>query len=188
MNMTATPDFRTALLAILLTLLAMSPSAAQSSASYKLEEATVNSGGVPENGAAGTSAHYHLSFAAIGDGAVRTGLTNVSFKVDGGFVSSYAPPGEVTGLRFTNATTLQWNPDPSADRYEVYRDLTSSLPGTFGSCFASDLPMPATTDASIPATGSVYFYLATSRNRLLEEGTKGFRSNGTERGNPLPCP
>ena len=36
--------------------------------------------------------------------------------------------------------------------------------------------------------GDVLFYLVTSRNRLGEEGPKGFDHLGVERGNPVPCP
>src|SRR5262249_8415509 len=101
-------------------------------------------------------------------------------------VGLYAPPREVGGLRFTGATTLQWNADPSADRYEVYR--ATSLPGTFGTCFASDLAAPTATEASTPSSGSTYFYMVTERNRLREEGTKGLTSSGAERSNSSPCP
>jgi hypothetical protein len=45
-----------------------------------------------------------------------------------------------------------------------------------------------TTDPDVPSVTTGYFYLVTADNRLDEEGTKGFRSNGTERGNPAPCP
>jgi hypothetical protein len=132
------------------------------------------------------SAHYHIKLDTIGDAAVRAGLSSVSFHLSGGFVGRYRPGGEVTGLAFTNATTMQWNVEPYADRYAVYRGDT--LPGTFGTCYASDLLTPTFTDASIPALGSRFFYLVTSRNSLREDGTKGFSSNGTERVNPSPCP
>ena len=36
--------------------------------------------------------------------------------------------------------------------------------------------------------GACLFYLVTARNRLGEEGTKGYRSPGIERPNDAPCP
>jgi hypothetical protein len=166
----------------------IAPAAAQTSASYKLQETSINSGGDPRGGTPLASTHFHIGLDAIGDGLVRSGLSSASFHADSGFLDRYVPAGEVMNLRFTNATTLQWNPEPTASRYEVYNGSLSSQPGTFGTCFASDLASQSTTDASIPSTGTGFFYLVTARNRLAEEGTKGSQSNGTERANPLPCP
>src|SRR5437867_6936953 len=157
------------LMTALLSLCGLSPAAAQTSTSFKLQESSLNNGGDPRAGAALVSAHFHLSLDAIGDGVVRAGLSSGSFHVDGGFVGRYRPAGEVKGLLFSNAATLQWNPDPSADRYEIYRGATSTLPGTFGTCFASDLTIVTANDASIPSKGAGYFYLVTARNRLGEE-------------------
>ena len=176
------------LLGALLSSFATAPAGSQTSASYKLQEASVNSGGDPRSTGTLVSAHYHITLDAIGDGAVRAGLSSASFHVDGGFVGRYRPPGEVTGDRFTSATTLQWNSEVAAGQYEAYRGTTTSLPGTFGTCFASGLPTTTVADASNPQIGAAFFYLITARNSLLEEGTKGYRSNGTERGNPSPCP
>jgi hypothetical protein len=39
-----------------------------------------------------------------------------------------------------------------------------------------------------PSSGATFFYLATAKNRLGEEGTKGYRSSSVERPNPTPCP
>jgi hypothetical protein len=91
-------------------------------------------------------------------------------------------------LRWSGRSILQWNPEKSVGKYEVYRDLLGTLPGAFGFCFASDVPAEAATDASSPAAGQGYFYLVTARNRLGEEGPKGYRSNGAEEANPAPCP
>lgn len=173
-----------ALMAALCSACVAAPAAAQTSASYKLQETSVNNGG----GTALASAHYRVSLDAIGDGVAPTSLSSASFHADVGFVGRYPPAGEVMGLLFTNPSSLQWNPEPSAVRYEIYRGTITSLPGTFGTCFASDLNTVTSTDASIPLAGSGFFYLVTARNRLGEEGTKGYFSNGTERTNPLPCP
>ena len=173
-------------LLFLLGAVAASPATAQSSASYKIGEASFNNAGDPVNGVILASVHFHIKLDSVGDGTVLAGLSSASFRADGGFVSHYRPAGEVTAVRFTNPTTLQWNAEPSAQWYEVYRDTT--LPGTFGSCFANDLTTTSLVDASTPAIGSRFFYLVTARNRLREEGTKGFRSTGAERPNTLPCP
>jgi hypothetical protein len=163
------------------------PAVAQTSASYKLAETTFNNGGNPVGGAP-SSAHFRITLDAIGEAVVRAGAMSASYHVDAGFVGVYGPPGEVTGARFPNKTTLAWDPEPWGHRYEVYRGTLASLPGTFGACFANDLTQPTASDASSPSTGQGHFYLVTARNRLREEGPKGFRSNGTEEGNPTPCP
>jgi len=92
----------------------------------------------------------------------------------------------VMGATVTGST-IQWSPEPSAGVYEVYRGVMSSLPGTFGTCFAGNVSAPTITDASSPPAGQAYFYLVTVRNRLGEEGPKGYQSNGMLEGNPAPC-
>ncbi len=165
---------------------AAAPAAAQSSTSYKIGEASFNNAGDPVSGAVLASAHFHIKLDSIGDGIVLSGLSSASFHADGGFVTAYRPAGEVAAVRFTNLSTLQWNAEPAAQWYEVYR--ATSLPGTFGTCFASDLTTTTLADASTPAIGTRLYYLVTARNRLREEGTKGFGTTGTERPNTLPCP
>ena len=174
-----------AVLAGLLCALPCAMAVAQSSANYKLEEGLLNSGGNPAGGVTLSSASYRIKLDAIGESAMMAGLSGPSFHMDAGFVSRNSPPLEVSGLEFTDDTTLQWNAGPAADRYQVYR--ATSLPGTFGTCFDSEL-LPTTGDTSIPTLNSALIYFVTERNRLREEGTKGFLSDGTERGNPLPCP
>jgi hypothetical protein len=164
------------------------PAVAQTSASYRLQESSFNNGGNPGRSGALASAHFRVSLDAVGEDAARAGTASASIHVDGGFVAGLTPPGEVTGLRFTDATTLRWNPERSADRYELYRGLVASLPGTYGACLANDLAAQTTSDASLPSTGQGFFYMVTARNRLREEGPKGFRSGGIEEANPLPCP
>lgn len=43
-------------------------------------------------------------------------------------------------------------------------------------------------DPLAPSAGTGFFYLVTARNRLDEEGPKGFQSLGVEEPNPDPCP
>jgi hypothetical protein len=179
---------RAALLASLWSALAIVPAMAQTSPSFKLTEATINAGGDPGSGGRPASPHFHLSLDAVGDDLVRAGLASASFHLDGGFVGRYPPPGEVHGLLLNASATLQWSAEPSAAEYETYRGLISTLPGSYGDCFAGGLTAVTAADASIPPSGEGYFYLVTARNRLGEEGPKGYRSDGTEDGNPSPCP
>ena len=172
----------------LLGLLAFAPAAAQTSAHYRLAEASIDQGGDPGNGGRPAAPHFHLSLDAIGEDLVRAGLASASFHLDGGFVGRYPPPGEVRGLRLDASATLQWIPEPSASEYETYRGLMTTLPGTYGACFAGGLTSVNVSDASTPPPGQGYFYLVTARNRLGEEGPKGYRSDTTEEGNPSPCP
>ncbi|HEU5180156.1 MAG TPA: hypothetical protein VFW45_05155 [Candidatus Polarisedimenticolia bacterium] len=170
----------------LVVLLAASPVAAQSSTSYKVQGSSFDNAGDPTNGVALGSAHFHLKLDSIGGDLAATAVSSASFHADEGFVDLYRPAGEVTGVRFTNPTILQWNAEPSAQWYEVYQ--SASLPGTFGTCYAGDLTTTSLADATTPAIGSRFYYLVTARNRLRQEGTKGFGSTGTERTNTLPCP
>ena len=158
---------------------------AQTSLSYKVQ-ASFNNAGDPSNGVTLASSHYHIKLDTMGDSTITAGLASASFHADVGFVDLYRPAREVGGVRFTNPGTLQWNAEPAAEWYEVYRD--TSMPGTFGTCLASDLPTTTLGDAATPPVGSRFYYLVTARNRLREEGTKGFSSNGAERPNALPCP
>jgi hypothetical protein len=176
------------LLVPLLCLPAIAPATAQTSAHYTLTETSIDNGGDPGSGANPASPHFHLSLDAIGDDLVRAGLASASFHLDGGFVGRYPPPGEVQGLHVDASATLLWNPEPSASEYETYRGLIATLPGTYGACFAGGLTSVNVSDASTPSAGQGYFYLVTARNRLGEEGPKGYRSDGTEEGNPSPCP
>jgi hypothetical protein len=161
---------------------------AQTSASYKLVESTFNNGGHPANGSSATSASYRIKLAAVGDAVTTTGLSSTSHRMDAGFVSPYPPPGEIRNERWTSKSTLSWDSEMSVGSYQLYRDLLTTLPGGFGACLQSSLPAEAATDAAIPAVGTAWFYLVTARNRLGEEGTKGFRSSGAERPNVSPCP
>ena len=174
----------------ILFVLVLSPSIfAQTSASYKLREYTFNNGGDPANGSFASSASYRIKLDAVGD-AIVTGVTmaSASQHLEAGFVGDYPPPGEVRNDRFTNRTTFVWDPEKSIGTYGVYRNALSTLPGNFGTCFQSPIASETITDATNPAAGTGWFYLVTARNRLGEEGTKGFSSSGVERANSVPCP
>src|SRR5262245_42023227 len=166
-----------------------SPTLAQTSASYKLTEFTFNSGGDPLNGSFASSANFRIRMDSLGDPIGAQGpIGSASFHLGSGFAGSYAPPGEVKNLRFASQTLLNWDPEASVGKYSLYRDLVSTLPGSFGSCLQPALPAETFTDAGAPPANQAWLYLVTARNLIQEEGTKGFRSNGIERGNPSPCP
>src|SRR5215510_4980452 len=119
---------------------------AQESASYKLKEHVFNGGGNPDQGAVLLSASFHIKLDAVGDEVGASGLAGASYHMNGGFVLGYPPPGEVTNLRFSNKTTLLWDPEKSAGDYDVYRDLVSTFPGNFGACLEHGIATETTVD------------------------------------------
>jgi len=162
---------------------------AQTSTSHRITESVFNNGGDPLQGNFPVSTSHRITLDAVGDPISAASLASASFRLDGGFLFFNPPPGEVNGLQFTSPQALVWSPEKSAGFYEVYRDPLSALAtGATGACFASGLTAETASDVSVPAPGAGWFYLVTVRNRLGEEGTKGHRSNGAERPNPLPCP
>ena len=173
---------------ILVAVLFALPALAQQSANFKLTEHVFNGGGHPSDGLVLASTSYRVTLDALGESVVQGGMTSTTFRMDASFASAYPAPGEVGGLAFTDGQTLDWSAERSAGVYDLYRDET---PGGYGTCEQSDLPGPAATDASTPAVGDCFFYLVTVKNRLGEEGTKGFRSNAGERlgaTDPPVCP
>jgi hypothetical protein len=162
---------------------------AQQSASFRIRESHINEGGNPIGGVTLASASYRVRLDAVGDSVARAGLAAASYKLDAGFVAGYPPPGEALALRFTGPQELSWDAERSVGAYDVYRDAMTALAGgATGACFQPDVSAENSSDASIPLNGEGFFYLVTARNRLGEEGTKGFRSGGVERPNPAPCP
>lgn len=174
--------------AVLCLAAAIVPCLAQTSASFKLTDAVFNNGGDPNQGSALASPHYHIKLDAIGDGVAAVGLGSASFHVDAGFVADYPPPGEVSGLGFASKTDLAWNAERSVGTYNLYRDSLGSLPGAYGTCDQPALEVTSWTESATPPPNGGWFYLVTAKNRLREEGTKGYLSGGTERSNGSPCP
>jgi len=157
-----------------------------SSASYRVADFAFNAGGSAPQSA--NSASFDVSPAAIGDALVLQGsLSSASFSVDAGHVVRYLPPGE-PWLVWSDATTLAWTRDRGAIRYDVYRGPVSGLPAAEGACLAEDLEGPPFAEISRPAPGAGFFYLVTAANRLDEEGSRGRRSDGSERSAANPCP
>src|SRR5258708_28352150 len=107
---------------------------AQQSANFRVDDGTLNEGGRPLQGVALAGAVYRISLDSIGDSTAAPALGSASFRLDTGLIEPFAPPGEVMNQRFTNASTMTWNPEKSVRLYEVYRGLLSPLPGWFGPC------------------------------------------------------
>jgi hypothetical protein len=163
-------------------------SSAQQSDSFELGEHVFNAGGHPEQGSVPASGGFRISLDAIGDVTSGPTPSSASYRVAGGFVTAYSPPGEVLELRFDDGTTLSWHPERSVGSYMLYRDGVDTLAGDYGSCLEPGITIASTNDSDTPVAGIAWFYLVTARNRLGEEGTKGFAGDGTERGNTAPCP
>ena len=95
----------------------------------------------------------------------------------------------MSGLRFTDATTLVWDPELSAGSYQLYEGLlTNPFDDTYGTCSQSGITGETTTVTADPAAGQGLFLLVTAENLLGEEGTKGTNSEDSERGTPLAGP
>jgi hypothetical protein len=173
---------------ILVVLAGLGAARAQTSASYRLTDAVVNAGGDPRDGSFASSASHRVRLDAIGQGVIGPGLSSAGFHLNAGFAGDYPPPAEVLNIRWSTSATFVWDPEKSVGHYELYRDLISTLPGGFGSCYQSGLTSESWTEPASPPAGAGWFYFVTARNLLAEEGTKGFRSSGVERTNPAPCP
>ena len=151
------------------------PARSQESASFRLTESVLNAGGRPVDGAIASSPSFRVELDALGD-AVSD------------FVAVYAPPGEVAGLRFDDHVSLRWNPERSAGTYNLYRAALASLATlTYGGCAQTSIAGVSTSDTDPLVSGAGFFYLVTVENRLAYEGTKGYRSDGIERGGTV-CP
>ena len=158
---------------------------AQESASFKLTESTFTQGGHPLDGMELTSTSFQMTLDAVGQVVAPTSIGSTSYSLGTGFVTTFAPAGEVANLRFTDATTLVW--DPAGIReYALYSgQVTFPFDPDFGTC--QQPPPPLTTEtatvAATPRISLASFFLVTTHNRLGEEGIKG-----PGRLNPFPCP
>lgn len=167
---------------------------AQSSPSFQIEQATLNAGGHPADGVVMSSASHTISLDSIGEGAVAVSMASASFTIDAGLVALYQPPVEVaascgtadgsclTVSRSGTAALLSWPFEPSGGGYNLYRDLIGGLSGLgFGACYQQGLTTEMAVDADPVPASEGFFYLVAATNRLGEQGTKGFRSDGAER-------
>jgi hypothetical protein len=174
---------------VLLAILTLTGSvAAQESAGYQAREHVLNAGGHPAEGITPTSASYRISLDSLGDGVVWARLASPSFRLDGGSAAAALPPGEVTGLRWTDRQILVWDREPAAFSYGVYRGALADAAGpAYGDCALADVAATLVVDTTSPSSGEGFFYLITARNGLNEQGPKGRRSDGSLRaGNVCP--
>lgn len=174
--------------ALLVVLASVAVTAAQSSSSYRLSESTFNLGGRPQAGQVASSSSYTVTLDSIGEAVAASGLASSSFHMDGGFLNTYPPPGEVLNLNLDTPTHLLWSAQSAAGEYNVYRGTITALPGDYGVCLETGIATTEATDALVPPLGGAYFYVVTASNRLGEEGTKGYNGAGAERPNASPCP
>ncbi|GAB4367859.1 MAG: hypothetical protein Kow0062_00570 [Acidobacteriota bacterium] len=160
----------------------LAPARAQQSASWEISDRVINLGGRPQGGTTSGSASFSLTLESLGEPVVGAGLSSASYLLDASFAGTYPAPGEVRGVRFSDATTLGWDAERSAGTYNVYRDALSALTGgSYGTCWQQDIPSPSATDPDPVPAGTGRFYLVTAENRLAEEGTRGRDSAGASR-------
>ena len=179
---------RRQLVLVIVLALATSAGFAQESASFDLEEHALNGGGSPIGGKNLASTRYRITLSALGDAVRTVELRGHRYQLSGGHVSAYGPPGEVIDLEFVDQDTLVWSAERSAASYHLYRAGLDTLAGSgYGACLDPGIAGTSTDDPALPASTSGYFYLVTAENRLGEEGTKGYRSDGTERHGSV-CP
>lgn len=154
------------------------------SASFNLSDAAFDGGVRPA-----ASVSFKITNPALGSGLESTVFASASFHIDSGFAASYLPPAEIAGIRWSDRTTLEWNADRSIGSYALYRNRLSTLAAANGGdCLVSDLTSETSTDSELPGAGNGYFYLVTARNRLGEESTRGYGSDGGERLGGAACP
>ena len=174
---------------LLLSGLVFSQVFAQESANFKQKEHVFNEGGNPDDGVILTSTNFKVTIDAVGEGLIGTSLSSTSFHMDGGFIPAYPPPGEVLNLLLqSDHETFVWDLEKSRGTYNLYRDFLSNIQPDYGTCKEYGITDETTTDSDDPGVGNGYFYLVTVRNRLDEEGTKGYENPPAERPNDYPCP
>ena len=86
-------------------------------------------------------------------------------------------PGAVSNLRWIDGQTLEWDADPAAVEYHVYRDEISTLGYShFGVC-RNDLDPVRTDlllhDAETPPEGGCFIYTITSEDNIGAQSTLG---------------
>ena len=94
----------------------------------------------------------------------------------------------VSGVRFDDAGTMLWDPEPHSLAYNIYRgDLPGALPASYGGCIAAGIPIESHDDAASPPPEAAFFYQITGVKDGIE-GRFGFDAAGQERANGTPCP
>ncbi|MCP3978231.1 MAG: DUF1800 domain-containing protein [bacterium] len=94
-------------------------------------------------------------------------------------------PGEIQGVDFSNAQTLAWDSDGSAEFYNVYRGDLGVLGNGAPRCHGH--PVDGTSFATPdPEPGTGYFYIVTGE-AAAGEGTPGLESSGQSRATLGSC-
>ena len=97
----------------------------------------------------------------------------------------------VQNIRLTSAQMVAWDAVASAVRYNVYRDLASTIsygsPRTCRNDLDPDLTDTSFFDPAVPPPGEAFAYSVAAVSGTGDEGSLG---TGTcaERSNPSPCP
>ncbi|HET9301075.1 MAG TPA: hypothetical protein VFO11_14085, partial [Candidatus Polarisedimenticolaceae bacterium] len=90
-------------------------------------------------------------------------------------------PGEVTGVGFSNKTTLSWSSDATAFTYDAVRGSTSAFPvgpgGAEEVCF-NNLNSNSTSDATLPGANAGFWYLVRGENTCAPAGSWGNATSG----------
>jgi uncharacterized protein (DUF1800 family) len=100
------------------------------------------------------------------------------FVLTAGVVPAQSP-GEVTGVGFSDVSTLSWNPVAGADFHHVYRGELQGIHA--GRCHGFELAGPPFGTGAAPPPGEGYFYLVTAESIADGEGTPGSGSDLIER-------
>ena len=104
-----------------------------------------------------------------------------------GTTSTPAAVGNSVNLSKSGTTSsVQWSDLPGP--FNVYRGSRTGAGWSYDhTCFESNLAAPPSTDASVPSSGTAYYYLV-SRDGACAESSLGTNSAGNDIPNANPCP
>ena len=92
------------------------------------------------------------------------------------WTAAVAPP-EVSGVAFSDSSTLVWGSTTGADFYQVYRgDISGLATGAPGRCHGSQVDSTSFETLPEPASGNGFYYLVTAESTADGEGTPGLDS------------
>ena len=151
---------------------------------------TVSNGSPAVASVTSTSSSFAVTYSGLGEPLPPNRMSSASYGVESGFGSAYPPPGEVFFLRFgAQKDQLRWDAERSAGTYSVYRGNLSTLSDLqYGSCLAQDVMGTGYNDDTTVPVDDGFYYLVTVTNRLREEGSKGFQSDGVTERQGTVCP
>jgi hypothetical protein len=125
----------------------------------------------------------------LGDGSAAvcgpaTGFVATPGDCDDSSIGNWAIPGEASDLQFQDALTLTWAPPASPGtiapvRYDVIRSTLKWIAGD-AACAATSIASTSFTDPTVPAPGTMLYYLVRARNGCPNGiGPLGHSSSGT---------